>query len=222
MTSKIKAVIFDLDGTLVDSEFFHFECWNEVLKLCNQMVSYKDYIMYHAGISSPLNAIIFKEKYKLNITSEVLSKLKEKITENKLKTEDIKLMPSSIKTLEYFYKLKTPIFLVTGSSRNDLESILEKVDIKKYFKFSITRNDVKKSKPHPESYLKAIEKGNFNPEDFLVFEDSKGGVESAKSSGITCFAIQKIKELHPRLAQADKIFDNFDNAIFYLENENLI
>jgi beta-phosphoglucomutase len=219
---KIKAVIFDFDGTLVDSEYFHFNCWNEALKMYNLKLSYNYYIKYYAGTPTPQNAKTLVEKYKLNITSKQLSDRKEKITEKRLKKEDIKFMPNAINTLEYFYKLKIPMFLVTGSVRSDVDFVLEKTAIKKYFIFSITRSEVKKSKPHPESYLKAIEKSNFNPKDFLVFEDTKNGIESAKLSGLTCFAIQEMKEMHKNLTLADKIFENFDKAILYLEKEDLI
>jgi HAD superfamily hydrolase (TIGR01509 family) len=220
--SKIKAIIFDFDGTLVDSEHFHFNCWNEVLKSHKLELSYNYYIKHYAGTPTPLNAKVLVEKYKLSITSKKLSDRKEKITEKRLKKEDIKFMPNAINTLEYFYKLKIPMFLVTGSVRSDVNFILEKTGIKKYFKFCITRSEVKRSKPHPESYLKAVEQSNFNSKDFLVFEDTKNGVESAKLSCLTCFAIQEMKEMHKKLKRADKIFENFDKAILYLEKEGLL
>jgi HAD superfamily hydrolase (TIGR01509 family) len=220
--TKIKAVIFDFDGTLVDSEYFHFSCWNEALQEFNLKLTYSYYVNNYAGTPTPLNSITLAEKYKLNITPKELSDLKEKITETRIRNEDIKFMPNALSTLKYFYKLKIPIFLVTGSNRSDVDFILEKTGVKKYFKFSITRSEVKKSKPHPESYLKAIEKSNLKPRDFLVFEDTKNGVESAKLSGLKCFAIQEMKKMHKKLELADKIFKNFNEAIIYLEKEELI
>lgn len=219
---KIKAIKFDFDGTLVDSERFHFNCWNKVLKEYNLKLSYNYYINNYAGTPTPANAEAFVQKYKLSITPKELSDLKEEITEKRLRKEDIKFMPNALNTLEYFYKLEIPMFLVTGSVRSDVDFILEKTGIIKYFKFSITRSEVKKSKPHPESYLNAIEKSNFNSKDFLVFEDTKNGVESAKLSGLRCFAIQKIKKMHKKLMLADKIFENLHEAILYLEREGLL
>jgi len=220
--SKIKAIIFDFDGTLVDSEYFHFNCWNKVLKEYNLKLSYNYYINNYAGTPTPANAKALVQKYKLSITPKELSDRKEKITEKRLKKEDIKFMPNAINTLKYFYKLKIPMFLVTGSIRSDVDFILEKTGIKKYFKFCITRSEVKRSKPHPESYLKAVEQSNFNSKDFLVFEDTMNGVESAIFSGLTCFAIQEMKEMHKKLKHADKIFENFDKAILYLEKKGLL
>lgn len=219
--SKIKAIIFDFDGTLVHSEQFHFNCWDEVLKAYNLELSYNYYTEHCTGTPSPLNAKAFVETYKLNISSIELSDLKEKITAKRLRKEDIKFMPNALNTLEYFHKLEIPMFLVTGSVRNDVDYFLEKTGIRKYFKFSITRSEVKKSKPHPESNLKAIEKTNFNPNDFLVFEDTKNGIESAKLSGLTCFTIQEMKEMHKKLSLAYKISESLDEAILYLEKEDL-
>lgn len=220
--NKIKTIIFDFDGTLVDSEHFHFNCWNEVLKQYNVKLEYDYYINNYAGIPTPLNSETLIKKHNLSISSKDLSNHKERITEERLKTEEIKFMPNALTTLEYFYNLKTPMLLVTGSPRNDVDFILEKTDIKKYFEFSITRSEVTESKPHPESYLKAIEKSNYNPENILVFEDTKSGVESAKLANLKCFAIQKNIELYKKLSAADKIFENFNLAINYLEKENLL
>ena len=76
--------------------------------------------------------------------------------------------------------------------------------------------------PKTIKYLKMKKITNFNSNDFLVFEDTKNGVESAKLSGLTCFAIQEMKEMHKKLTLADKIFENFDSAILYLEKEGLL
>lgn len=220
--NKIEAIFFDFDGTLVDSEHFHFNCWNEVLKDYKIELKYDYYISNYAGIPSTLNSKTLVNKHKLLISDKSLCAKKEKITQKRLKTEDIKFMPSALYILEYFFKKGIPMFLITGSPRNDVDFILEKTKIKKYFEFSITRSDVKKSKPNPESYLIAIEKSFFKPENILVFEDTKSGVASAKSANLKCFGIQKNIELQEKLFDADKVFENFDSAINYLEKENLI
>lgn len=220
--NKIKAIIFDFDGTLVDSEYFHFNCWNETLKEYNIKLQYEYYLNHYAGIPTPLNSKTIIEKYNLSVSLKDLSDQKERITESKLKTEDIKFMPNALDALEYFTKMDIPMFLVTGSPRNDVDFILEKTKIKKYFEFSITRSDVEKSKPNPESYLTAIKKSLFKPENILVFEDTKSGIESAKSANLKCFAIQKNIELQKKLVEADKIFENFNLAINFLVKENLL
>ena len=76
--------------------------------------------------------------------------------------------------------------------------------------------------PKTIKYLKMKKITNFNSNDFLVFEDTMNGVESAIFSGLTCFAIQEMKEMHKKLKHADKIFENFDKAILYLEKEGLL
>ncbi|GIZ09382.1 HAD family phosphatase [Flavobacterium sp. UMI-01] len=217
---KLKAIIFDLDGTLVDSDHYHFNCWNEILSEFNINLEYDYYLNHFAGRPTSLNADTLIKKYALSITSKDLSAQKDTITKSKIKTEKIKFMPNALSTLKYFANENIPMFLVTGSPRAEVDYVLKKTDIKKYFEFTITRNDVKKSKPDPEPYLKAIEKCNFNIENILVFEDTKNGVESAKSANLRCYAIQANTDLQKKLKHADKIFESFDQAIKYLEKEN--
>ncbi|MBD0724746.1 hypothetical protein B6A10_06100 [Flavobacterium sp. L1I52] len=220
--TKIKAVFFDFDGTLVNSDNFHFNCWNESLKKFNVKLKYHYYLNHLAGIPTSLNAETLIKKYALSITIKDLSTLKDSITKNKIKKEEIKFMPNALAILQRFEKEKISMFLVTGSPRVEVDYILKKIEIEKYFKSSITRNDVTKSKPAPDPYLKAILKSNINPKNIIVFEDTPNGVASAKSANLKCFAIQTNLKLQKKLINADKTFKNFNQAIEYLENKKLI
>lgn len=219
---KIKAALFDLDGTIVDSDNLHFSSWNQSLKQFNVNLKYDDYIHNLAGFPSSLNAEHLIEKYSLLISIEELSLLKDENTKYNLEKGEIKFMPEAIETLDYFSNQNIPLFLVTGSPRNEVDIILGKNNLNKFFEFAITRTDVTNSKPSPESYLKAVKKSNINPVNIIVFEDTKNGVTAAKSAGLTCFAIQSNFEIQKKLINADMIFKNFGEATNYLRNNNLI
>ncbi|WP_418264140.1 HAD family hydrolase [Flavobacterium faecale] len=219
---KIKAIIFDFDGTLVDTDKFHFNCWNKSLSTFNVKLEYDYYLNHLAGVPSILNAETIIEEYGLPISVKDLADLKDENTKNLLKTETINFMPNALEVLEYFRKENMPMFLVTGSPRTEVDCILDRANIKGYFKFSITSSDVEKSKPDPEPYLTAIVNCGFSQENILVFEDTKNGILSAKSANLKCFAIQANADLQKRLNEADQIFENFDHAINYLKKRNLI
>lgn len=112
--------------------------------------------------------------------------------------------------------------LVTASKRPDVDEMFQKNGLGKFFKLLITRSDVKNSKPDPESYLLAVEKLGFAQEECLVFEDTLNGLKAAKAAGLTCFVIQGNVDDHEKLAAADQIFLNFEEARDYLIVNDLI
>jgi HAD superfamily hydrolase (TIGR01509 family) len=218
----LKALLFDLDGTLIDSEFFHFECWNEILEEFDVELSYADWLKTYAGVPMPANAARLIETY--NITSPLphIIEKREQLTLERLKTKDVNLMPYVADVLEYFREQNLTLALVTSSPRQDVEAIFERNGLGKYFKLIITRSEVTKSKPDPESYLVCVEKLGLLKEECLVFEDTINGIKSAKAAGLTCIAIQSNTDEHHKLTIADKLFLDFNQAKQYLIGEGLI
>lgn len=219
---NLKALLFDLDGTLIDSEFFHFECWNEILEESGVKLTYEDWLKNYAGVPLPANAKSLIEKYNISTPLSDIIERRENLTLERLKTKDVNLMPYAADVLEYFYDKNLTLALVTSSPRKDVEAIFERNGLKKYFKLIITRSEVTKSKPDPESYNVCREQLGFSHEDCIVFEDTINGIKSAKAAGLTCFAIQSNTEEHDKLVLADKLFLDFNMAKNYLIENNLI
>ncbi|WP_299586052.1 HAD family phosphatase [Mucilaginibacter sp.] len=217
-----KALLFDLDGTLIDSEFFHFECWNEILTESGAKLTYEDWLKNYAGVPLPTNAARLVEKYGIDKPLPQIIERREKLTLERLKTKDVNLMPHVADVLEYFHQNALILALVTSSPRQDVEAVFERNGLGKYFKLIITRTEVTKSKPDPESYLVCVEKLGLQKEECLVFEDTINGVKSAKAAGLTCFAIQSNTDEHDKLTIADKLFLDFKEVKDYLVNNRLI
>lgn len=220
--AKFKALLFDLDGTLVDSEHFHFNTWNELLAESDIQLEYEDFLKNYAGIPLPGNALRLKELYAIASPLELLISRKENLTVERLKTSVIELMPYVQDSLDFFLSTGIGMALVTASKRPDVDEMFNKNGLAKYFNFLVTRSDVVNSKPDPESYNLAVEKLGFQKSECLVFEDTLNGLRAAKAAGLTCYAIQGNTEDHLKLAAADKIFLNFQEATDYLVKNNLI
>jgi len=219
----IKAILFDFDGTLVDSESLHFESWKKVLVKYNIKLSKDDYLNNFAGIPTPQNANLLKERYNLDTS------IQELVTEKELQTEflgsnfDIPFMPFALEIIKIL-KEKLPIAIVTGSPRSEMEPTLKKAGIFENFQHTITRDDVEKSKPNSEPYLKCVELMRFKPDEYLVFEDTWSGVSSAKGASLTCFGIQNSQDVLIKLGEAgaDKTFKNLEMAYNYLISSSLL
>jgi len=219
--SKIKAFLFDLDGTLIDSEFFHFECWNEILNGYNLSLTYEDWLKNYAGIPLPKNAQNLLIKYSIDAVLDDVITRREALTLERLKTNDVNLMPFVLEFIEFFHAKGLTLAIVTSSPHKDVEAIFERNGLAKYFDLIITRTEVSKSKPDPESYNLCVEKLNVLKSDCLVFEDTINGVKSAVAAGITCFAIQSDVHSHENLKLADQLFLNLALAKDYILENNL-
>lgn len=220
--AKFKALLFDLDGTLVDSEHFHFNTWNELLAESNVQLEYTDFLKNYAGIPLPGNAQRLKELYAIESPIELLISRKEDLTVERLKTSTIGLMPFVQETMDFFHSRGIKMALVTASKRPDVDEMFKKNGLDKYFDLMVTRSDVTNSKPDPESYNLAVEKLGLQKSECLVFEDTLNGLRAAKAAELTCFAIQANPEDHEKLAAADKIFLDFQLVRNFLVENDLI
>ncbi|RDC57299.1 HAD family phosphatase [Pedobacter chinensis] len=220
--SKIKALLFDLDGTLIDSEKFHFDCWNEFLCQYKVSLDFKDWLTNYAGIPLPQNAKTIIDRYKIDEELAHFIDRRERITFDGFKTKDIELMPFALEFIQFFYEKGLKLAVVTASPRIDVEAVFERNGLAKYFSLFVTRTDVTKSKPDPESYNICVEKLGFAKEECLVFEDTINGVKSAMAAGITCYAIQNNIRAHQKLRIADQLFLNFANVKDYMIQNKLI
>ena len=218
----INTLLFDLDGTLIDSEHFHFECWNEILQDYNTQLTIEEWVAHYAGVPMPTNAYSLIKKFNLLVTHAELVQRRENLTIELLKTKEINLMPFALETLEYFADKGFTMALVTGSPRQDVEAIFAKNNLGRFFKLIITRSEVVNSKPHPESYELCINTLGIAKEECIVFEDTANGVKSAKAAGLVCYAIQSNSVEHHKLDLADKIFSDFNMAKLYLLETNQI
>jgi beta-phosphoglucomutase len=212
----LKAIIFDLDGTLIDSEHFYFECWNEILAEWDASLTFDDWVDNYAGTPVHTNAQRLIEKYGITTPFDELVERREKLTVERFKTTDVNLMPFALEILNFFYNKGLTMAIVTSSLRRDVEAIFERNGLNHFFKLIITRSDVVNGKPHPEGYELCCQRLELPKNECIVFEDTVNGTKSAKAAGLVCYAIQSNTKEHTKLEIADKIFLDFKQAKDYL------
>jgi len=217
MTQKIKAIIFDLDGVIVDTAVFHYQAWK---KLANSM----GFDLTEAqneklkGISRLESLDILLEIGKINSMSDeekqqLATKKNEWYRENILKMTPQDILPGVKNFLAELKKADYKIAI--GSSSKNAGTILERIGMKNFFDAVVDGTKITRSKPDPEVFLKGAQELNIPPEQCLVFEDAESGIEAAKNAGMKTIGVGNPENL----PQADKVIPGFQNVnISIIEN----
>lgn len=205
---KIKGVIFDHDGTLVDSERFHYRIWSALLASYGINFPERDYIEQHSGVPTYDNAVRLVSDYSLQKSAEELCREKELLTDKHFSRHGTSLMPDVEACLTHCHKLTLKLAIATGASASTIAHSIEKRVFYPLFSAVVTRDDVKHPKPAPDVYALASRKLGLKPDQCLAVEDSPTGIASAKAAGITCIAIPNSYSRHQDLSQADYHVEN--------------
>ena len=203
---NIKAILFDFDGVIVDSEPLHFEAHKKALVDFGVDLTFDDYMDF--GVSKGDNNLYEKvaQKYGVKIDKEVISKTKKQIY-REIFDEKAELIPGILESLEKFSE-KYDLAIVSSGVKSSIEYAIDKFNIGKYFKFVITGDDVERVKPFPDVYLKAIELLGHKKEDCVAIEDSETGLEAAKNAGIKCIAISNEFTRNQDFSRADMLLSS--------------
>ncbi|HET8810751.1 MAG TPA: beta-phosphoglucomutase [Flavobacteriaceae bacterium] len=188
--NKHKAIIFDLDGVIVDTAKFHFLAWkklanelgfdfseeqNEAMKGLSRVHSFQKLLEF--GNKEVSNADF--ERHLYNKNQDYLQRIST-MAENDL-------LPGVKKVLDFLIENQIPFAL--GSASKNARLILKSLKIENQFAAIVDGTDVQKAKPDPEVFLTASEKLKKSPAECIVFEDSVAGIEAANSAGMTSIGI---------------------------------
>ncbi|MEO2077092.1 MAG: HAD family hydrolase [Bacillus sp. (in: firmicutes)] len=189
----MKAVVFDFDGLIVDTETVWYESFKEVLSNHGLELSVEQfarvigtddadlYAYIEKNLSSPVQSVVIKDAaHKLFAV-----KMGEPVLRNGVKEYLIEAKELGLK-----------IGLASSSSREWVEGYLKKLNIFSYFDVIRTRDDVSKVKPDPELYVKAVEALGVDATEAFAFEDSLNGLKSARAAGIQCVVVPNSVTAH--------------------------
>ncbi len=188
MIKNIKACIFDLDGTLVDSMWM----WPEIDKeyLGRFGIEYDDNLKNEIdGISFHETAVYFKNKFGISDSIEKICKDWEDMAYDKYKYE-VKEKRGCQKFLEQLKSKGIKMGIATSNNRSMVDIVLESLGMKNFFEVITTSDEVKKGKPAPDVYLTTAKLLNVEPKHCLVFEDVVAGIIAGKSAGMKVCAVE--------------------------------
>jgi HAD superfamily hydrolase (TIGR01509 family) len=194
--NKLKGLIFDLDGVLVNTKKIHFDSLNLALKSINaKEISFKDHINIFDGLPTIKKLDILNKKKILDKKhNSKIIKIKQEIT-IKLLNKFIKYNPKIYNTFLRLSK-NYKISIATNAVKNTLDLCLDKLRIRKFVSCSYSNEDVNNNKPHPEVYLKCLVNMGLKPSETLIFEDSHHGVMAAQDSGCLLYTVKNISDIN--------------------------
>lgn len=222
---KFEAVIFDVDGLIVDSEALYCETFNETLGDYGASMSPQDYTVC-VGHPVEENCEYAVAHYRLNVTPERFCEIWMDRFEAAISDpERVRLMPGFMDLLDYVrgkgYRLgiasSTARPRMLKTLRNGLLCRLDGVpDLDEVFETVLSGSDVARLKPAPDIYLLAAERLGAEPGRCVVFEDSEAGVRAAKAAGMAAIAVPHFFTAHQDHSAADAILSKLTDAIPYL------
>lgn len=181
VNKEVKALIFDIDGTLADTMPTHFEVYRSLLGEYGIDFTYSEFLTY-AGIPVVPQMILFKQKYNLiDFDPEKMAVYKE--DQYFLNIHKTKPVVSVMRVFDQYYG-KMPIACGTGADRRIATRTLEVIGLLNKIDALVTSDDVIHGKPHPETFLRCAELLGVEPKFCQVFEDGAPGIEAAKAAGM--------------------------------------
>lgn len=182
----MKAIIFDMDGVMTNTEPLHYACWKEVLKEDGINLEYET---YKACIGSTREFLLnlIKENYGkvYDDPQTALDRMQEK-KRVFIEKNGLPIMKGIKEAVERLHEAGYVLSVASSSPMFAIEDTLDKIGIRSCFQRLTSGVEVENSKPAPDTFLCAMEKLNLSPEECLVIEDSTNGGIAAKAAGMKC------------------------------------
>jgi beta-phosphoglucomutase len=208
MITNSKAFIFDLNGTMIDDMNYHIQAWHQILNYLGADLSYERVKEECYGKNDELLERIFPGKFS-QIEKDNISIEKERRYQMEFRPH-MKLIRGLSSLLRTTYNNNIKMAIGSAAIRFNIDFVLDGLNIRKYFSSIVSADDVSKSKPDPETYLKCANDLQVAPQDCIVFEDSPKGVEAAANAGMKAIVITTMSKMEE--------FARYDNVLQFINN----
>ncbi|WP_431136903.1 HAD family hydrolase [Psychroserpens mesophilus] len=209
-----KAVLFDMDGVIVDTEPLHHSAYHQMFNDVNIEVPDDLY----ASFTGQSTLTICKElvaHFKLPLSPHTLVAIKRDhfkvLFEN---DKSLTLIDGVLDLIKDYHNNGMTLVLASSASMDNIKRIFKRFDLDQYFKAKISGADLEASKPHPEIFIKAAELSEYKKEDCFVIEDSTNGIAAAKAAHIFCVAFKSPHSEGQDYSKADTIIERFSEITY--------
>ena len=202
-----KALLFDLNGTIIDDMEYHTKAWQHLFN--NDLgahLSWEDTKKEMYGKNQEVLVRVFGPERFTEAEMDELSIEKERRYQKEF-FPHLALIPGLAELLEDAWQKNIPMAIGSAAIPFNINFVLDNLNIRHYFKAIVSADDVKFSKPNPETFLNAAALLQVNPTDCLVFEDTPKGAETALNAGMKCIVLTTTHQQYE--------FDHLDNVLYF-------
>ncbi|MDF2870898.1 MAG: family hydrolase [Anaerocolumna sp.] len=209
----IKAIIFDMDGVLIDAKEWHYEALNKALGLFGYEISRYDHLVTYDGLptSKKLEMLSMEKGMPLKL-HKFINELKQQYTVDKIFTDCHPLFSHEY-ALAALKENGYHLAVASNSIRNTIQLMMEKSNLMGYLDFFLSNQDVTKAKPDPEIYTTAIKQLHLTPGECLVVEDNHNGIQAAKCAGAHVMQVTTVYDVnyeniikHIKMAEEGRLY----------------
>lgn len=194
--ARIKAVIFDMDGVLVEAKDWHYEALNKALGLFGMEISRYDHLVTYDGLPTKKKLAMLSAERGLPVElHDFIADMKQRYT--------MEIIYAHCRPRFYheyaLSRLKQEgyrLAVASNSIRHTVQTMMERAALMDYLDFFLSNQDVAQGKPDPEIYTKAIQNLGLKPEECLVVEDNEKGIQAARASGAWLMEVAEVEEVN--------------------------
>ena len=193
--NQIKAVIFDMDGVLIDAKDWHYEALNRALYHFGFNISRYDHLVTFDGLPTRKKLEMLSEEHGLPVSLHgFLDDLKQIYTTEVVHARCKPLFQHEY-ALSHLHSMGYKMAVASNSVRNSIELMMYKSNLVHYLEGIVSNQDVKHGKPDPEIYFKAMAMLGVKPEETLVLEDNEHGIAAARAAGTHLMIIDEVTDV---------------------------
>lgn len=212
----ITTVVFDLDGTIVDTEPLQQLAFNQLLEKngIDYCLSEEEYGRVFVGVSVKENAMWLVQRCGLTLTpGEIHAEHNALYARLISDPKNLSAMPGLMMLLAHLRSRNIVRAVATGSPRDHAEVVLRGLGIESHFRAVVTGSEISKPKPDPEIYLRALAALNVAAENVIALEDSASGITAAKGAGLFAIAVPNRYTAQQDLSRADARVENLGQIV---------
>jgi HAD superfamily hydrolase (TIGR01509 family) len=201
----IQAVIFDMDGVIIDSEPVYFNIDKQMFEELNIAVSFEEHCSYVGTSSQNMWNAIIKKHGITDQPEELMKKEYSLYKEHLVNANDLQPIDGVVELINELYENNFKLVLASSSRMETIDIVLNKFKLVEFFMAKVSGSELAHSKPHPEIFLRSAQLIKSEPGECIVIEDSKNGVSAAKAAGMKCIGFLNPSSGDQDLKNADMV-----------------